>query len=147
MNEMRFEEKEDWLGAKMKYEFEPIGFIRCGIKNIEDAPNQYFHSDIEGYIDLKEKFVDGILGIENEEKILVIYVFHMEADYELIVQRRIDDRECGVFLSRSPRRPCPIGISILKVLGVSGNRIYVKNLDMIDGTPVLDIKPCIEGYE
>ena len=121
-------------------QFKPIGIVCCQLKELKDAPFHWKISEVEGKIKIFEEFKDGIKGIERFSHIAVIFLFHKSKGYQLIQIPR-DGRKRGVFATGSPLRPNPIGLSILKLVKVENNILHVKWLDMIDGTPILDIKP------
>jgi tRNA-Thr(GGU) m(6)t(6)A37 methyltransferase TsaA len=124
----------------MVSEFKPIGIVRCELKELKEVPFYWKDSEVEGEIEVFEEFKDGLKGIGRFPHLAVIFLFHKSKGYQLIQLAR-DGEIRGVFATGSPFRPNPIGLSILKVLKVEDNILYVKWLDMIDGTPVLDIKP------
>jgi tRNA-Thr(GGU) m(6)t(6)A37 methyltransferase TsaA len=107
-------------------------------------------SDVEGILEIDPQFSDGLQDIQPGQRVVVLFYFHKSSQFrkELLVQNPPHkDRSFGVFSICSPRRPNPIGLSIVQVLSVDQNRIEVKGIDMLDGTPILDIKPHIEGKE
>lgn len=89
---------------------------------------------------INEEFVDGLEKIEESENIVVIFLFHLSEDYNLIGERRYGGKR-GVFASRSPKRPNPIGVTTVKLLSRDGNTLEVEGLDAVDGSPILDLKP------
>ena len=118
----------------------PIGYVSTEAENV---PNFYTVSDIEGRLIIDDQYLSGLLEIEAGQEILVLFQFHKSPPFtgdRLRVTPPHRDRPRGVFTTRSPVRPNPIGISKLKVTGRENNIIHVGNLDMLDGTPVLDIK-------
>ena len=122
----------------------PIGHIRTSETNI---PRHWSASEAVGEIIIKEEFAAGLRDIKPGDKILVIFHFHKSPGFtdECLYQKPPHkDREMGVFSTCSPIRPNPIGVSVVEVLETKANRIRVKGIDMIDGTPVLDIKPWNE---
>ena len=124
-----------------KIEFKPVGFVKIDVSTV---PRHWTISDVEGIIVIDEMYTEGLKDIEIDENIIVIFHFHKSKEFDLhhLVQTPPHRNErIGVFSTCSPIRPNPIGMSVLKVLGIEGNIIYIKGLDMIDGTPVLDIKP------
>ncbi|MFP4268896.1 MAG: tRNA (N6-threonylcarbamoyladenosine(37)-N6)-methyltransferase TrmO [Spirochaetaceae bacterium] len=128
--------KEDYPG-----EFTPIGYVAT---EAESVPRFYSISDITGRLVIRREVMDGLSDIAAGEPILVIFLFHNSPPFtedHLRVTPPHREQERGVFSTRSPVRPNPIGLSELEVLDVEENIIYVKGLDMIDGTPILDIKP------
>jgi tRNA-Thr(GGU) m(6)t(6)A37 methyltransferase TsaA len=129
--------KED----NMTIEMEPIGFVSTDAKEI---PRSWTVSDVEGALVINESYLEGLRDIQPGQRIYVIFHFHKSPNFTLRfmrVKRPIDEQELGVFSTHSPFRPNPIGLSLLEVLGIDGNVIRVKGLDMLDGTPILDIKP------
>lgn len=128
----------------MKIEFDPIGFVRT---DAEKVPRHWTVSDMEGTIVVDDEYVPGLRDIRPGQRIVVIFHFHKSPPFtrEYLIQTPSHlNREMGVFSICSPVRPNAIGMSVLEVIAVEGNLIGVKGLDMIDGTPVLDIKPFAE---
>jgi tRNA (adenine37-N6)-methyltransferase len=118
----------------------PVGYVST---DAEDVPNFYTVSDIEGRLVIDEQYLPGLLEIEAGMEILVVFQFHKSppfTDERLRVTPPHHDKPRGVFATRSPVRPNPIGISVLTVTKRDGSIIHVSNLDMLDGTPILDIK-------
>ncbi len=118
----------------------PIGYVST---DAEDVPNFYTISDIEGRLIIGKQYLPGLLEIEAGQEILVVFQFHKSPPFteeRLRVTPPRQDKPRGVFTTRSPVRPNPIGISVLTVTKRDGSNIYVKGLDMLDGTPILDIK-------
>ena len=128
----------------MKICYEPIGILHCEVKTRDRIPKFYTISDIKGWIEIYGPFVEGLMGIEEYDKILVLFHFHLSNRYTLIQNRREHGELRGVFSLRSPFRPNPIGLSILKLNKIKGNLLYVDNVAMLDSTPILDIKPYIK---
>ncbi len=131
----------------MKIEFVPIGFVKTEERNI---PRHWTVSDAEGKIIIDEKYTEGLKDIRQGQQIIVIFHFHKSPDFDsgyLVQKPPHKDRAMGVFSTCSPVRPNPVGFSILEVTGIKANIISVKGIDMIDSTPVLDIKPVVENVE
>ncbi len=119
----------------------PIGYAYTDSKEI---PRHWSVSDVEGTIEINKKFLSGLRNIETGQKIIVLFHFHKSpafADSNLIQKPPHKNREMGVFSICSPMRPNPIGLSIVDVVGIHENNIHVKGIDMLNGTPVIDIKP------
>ncbi len=128
----------------MSIELKPIGFVRTDAKEI---PRHWSISDVEGTLVIDEKYLEGLKDIEPGQRIVVIFNFHRSPEFTSRFLRQTPPhrgKEMGVFSICSPIRPNPIGMSILEVLEVEGTTIHVKRLDMLEGTPILDIKPYIE---
>ncbi len=128
----------------MKIEYSPIGYVRSPFKEPSGVPIQTkAGSDIEGEIEVLEEFVDGLSDLEGFSHIIVLTHLHAHSGYKLKVTPFLDDVERGVFSTRAPKRPNPIGIHLVRLISVEGNILKILDIDMIDGTPVLDIKPYI----
>lgn len=128
----------------MKIELTPIGFVKTEAKSI---PRHWTVSDVEGKIIINEKYKEGIRDIKAGQRIIVLFYFHQSPPFtpDILKQKpKHSDESKGVFSICSPVRPNPIGMSVVEVLGIEGSIIHIKGLDMIDGTPVLDIKPYVE---
>ncbi len=129
-----------------EYIFEPIGYIRTEAKEV---PRHWSISEVEGEIVLNPELQVGLTGLQAGDKIVVIFCFHKSPPFSLenLLQKPPhQDSPKGVFSLCSPLRPNPIGFSILKIMAIEENIIKVKGLDILDGTPVLDIKPFKEIY-
>ena len=97
---------------------------------------------VAGTIEISPDFIEGLKDLDGFSHIILIYHFHLSKEYTLSVKPFMDDKLRGVFATRAPRRPNPIGISVVKLIKVEPrNLLYTENLDIIDGTPLLDIKP------
>jgi len=128
----------------VKIELTPIGIIRT---DVEKIPRHWTVSDAEGSIVIDEQYKEGLRDIKAGQRIIVLFYFHQSPRFtpDLLVQKpRHRNEQFGVFSICSPVRPNPIGMSVVEVLGINGCIIHIKGLDMIDGTPVLDIKPMTE---
>ena len=126
----------------MKIEFKPIGYVRSPLTDTGKAPRHHTVSDVEGIIEVEPQLAQGLFRIEERSHLAVIFHFHKSTGPVPMHQSPpTGTGEKGVFSTCSPRRPNPIGMDIVELLRVEGNKLHVKNIDMIDGTPVLDIKP------
>ena len=127
----------------MSIEMKPIGYVST---DVEEVPRSYSVSDVEGSLVIDELYLEGLRDIEPGQRIYVIFHFHLSPKFTsqfMRIKPPIRTKKVGVFSTHSPFRPNPIGLSLLEVLGVDGNVIRVKGLDMVDRTPILDIKPEI----
>ncbi len=123
----------------------PIGIVRTAV---EKVPRHWSVSEAEGTIIVGEEYVRGLKDIRAGQRIVVLFYFHESPPFTpgFLVQTPPHRNEpLGVFSICSPVRPNPLGMSIVEVLGIEGGVITIKGLDMRDGTPVLDIKPEVEG--
>ena len=101
--------------------------------------------DAEGVIEIDSRFEAGLQDIEGFSHLYVLWFFHHVDDYDLVAYPPADDRPHGVFATRSPRRPSPIGLTVVQLLRRDGALLHVRGVDMLDGTPVLDIKPYLSS--
>ena len=124
-------------------ELKPIGIIHSPHKNMEVAPYQGYKSEEISQIEVFEEFQEGLKDIEGFSHIIVIFWFHKSEGFHLLVKTPWDDVLHGLFATRSPHRPCPLGLTVAELIGRQNNVLEVKGLDAIDGTPLLDIKPYI----
>ena len=125
----------------------PIGYVNCKQKDRYEAPRQATHAkNAKGFIQLKKyhNFEQAVRDLEGFERIWLIYYFHINDGWKpLISPPRFHEKKVGVFSSRSPFRPNPIGLSCVKLDRVDNLKIYISELDLLDGTPIIDIKPYI----
>ena len=101
--------------------------------------------ETDGVIEVKPEFEPGLKDIEGFSHLYVIWVFDRVDGYDLVAYPPSDDKPHGVFATRSPRRPSPIGLSVVELLRREGAKLWVRGVDMLDGTPVLDIKPYLSN--
>lgn len=125
----------------MDITFTPIGVVHCELTDPETAPKYYTESRIKGTIEVFPAYARGIANLEEYTRIVVLFHFHRSTGYDLMQKRRGAGELRGVFSLCSPDRPNGIGMSVLRLLKVEGAVLHVDNVDMLDGTPVLDIKP------
>ena len=135
------------MKKRRSLELKPIGIIRSPYKDKDQVPNQGYRSKKISRIELFKEFEEGLQDIEGFSHIVVIYWFHRSRGYHLSVKTPWDDIPHGLFATRSPHRPCPLGLTVAQLVAREGNVLKVKGLDAIDGTPVLDIKPYISSID
>jgi len=134
------------MNRKIKYV--PIGIINTPFRSIEDMPIQSAGAKgISGTIELKNNFVKGLHDLEGFSHIMLLYHFHMVKKFELSVIPFMDNKPHGIFATRSPVRPNPIGISIVRLMRIDKNILHILDVDILDGTPLLDIKPFITSFD
>lgn len=121
--------------------YEPIGVMHCPVKAPKEAPNFFTISNIRGEIEIFDPYREGLNGLDEHERIVVIFHFHLSQGYELMQKRQGTGPLKGVFSLCSPNRPNGIGMSVLKLEKIENGTLYVAQVDMVDGTPILDIKP------
>jgi len=128
--------------------YRPIGVIRTPFQDIEDMPIQAVAAKgFTATVELKPEFAAGLKDLAGFSHILLIYHFHLSKGYSLELVPFLDDKLRGVFSTRAPRRPNPIGISVVRLLKIEGSVLHIEGVDMIDGTPVLDIKPYVPDLD
>ena len=128
--------------------YKPIGVIRTPFSSPEGTPIQPAAAQgIVGRVELDPGVVDGLKDLEGFSHVILIYHFHEAKTASLRAKPYMDSVERGVFATRSPARPNAIGISVLRLLGIEGNVLCVENVDIVDGTPLLDIKPYVPQFD
>jgi len=127
---------------------QPIGTIHTPYLTPEDMPVQPAGAgDTQAMILLRPGYQAGLADLDGFSHIYLIYEFHLSSGYSLVVRPFLDDKTHGVFATRAPRRPNPLGLSIVRLLSIEANRLTVAGADIVDGTPLLDIKPYIEAFD
>jgi len=122
----------------------PIGLIHSPFKDTGGTPIQpHYAKGVRGTVEIEPKFAEGLRDLDGFERIWLIYWFHRSRSYELMVVPYRDTVPRGLFATRAPSRPNGIGLSSVKLLEVSGNRLIVEDIDILDETPLLDIKPYV----
>lgn len=128
--------------------YKPIGIIRSPFNECEGMPIQPVGAcGIKGEIHLDKEYQDGLDDIEEFSHVILIYHLHLCCGFSLKVKPFMDDKKHGIFATRAPKRPNPIGLSVVRLDKVVNNVIYIENVDIVDGTPLLDIKPYIPQIE
>jgi len=126
--------------------FKPIGFIESPYKESSEIPKGLgVKHDAEGILRMLPEFEPGLLDVEGFSHLFVIWAFDRTTGFDLTACPPSDDRPHGVFATRSPRRPNPIGLTVVQLLGRDHERLQVRGVDMLDGTPILDIKPYLSS--
>jgi tRNA (adenine37-N6)-methyltransferase len=124
----------------------PIGFIRSPHQETSDVPKGLgAKHTAEGRLEVLPEFADGLFDIEGFSHLYVLWVFDRAGGFELIGTPPCDDRPHGIFASRAPSRPNPLGLTVVELVGREGNVLHLRGIDMLDGTPVLDIKPYLSN--
>lgn len=125
---------------------EPIGFVRSPYSDTQDIPMGLgAKHETEGILELRPEFEPGLADIEGFSHLYVIWAFDRSEGFELFGKPPTDDRPHGVFATRSPRRPNPVGLTVVELLGREGPSLRVRGIDMLEGTPILDIKPYLSN--
>ena len=131
----------------MKFELKPIGVIHTPYRDKKEIPCQGYKSDKTGEVEVFSEFEEALKDLEGFSHIHLIYWFHEIAGYEPLVKPFLDEQRHGLFATRHYNRPNPIGISIVELIERAGNILRVRQVDMLDGTPLLDIKPYVPQFD
>jgi tRNA-Thr(GGU) m(6)t(6)A37 methyltransferase TsaA len=134
----------------MKREFtvKPIGVIHTPFREPADPPIQgAFEPDQEGTVEVFDRYADGLADVDGFSHLILLYMFHKAKPPALLVKPYLVDELKGVFATRSPRRPNGIGLTIVRLLGREGNVLRVAGADMLEGTPLIDIKPYVPDFD
>lgn len=128
--------------AEIKYK--PIGIIHSPFKQIKGTPIQPTGAKgIEGKIEIAQEYVKGLKDLEGFSHIILIYHFHLAKSCSLEVTPFLDNKSHGVFATRAPKRPNPIGLSVVRLKKIQGSTLFIEDIDIVDGTPLLDLKPFV----
>jgi tRNA-Thr(GGU) m(6)t(6)A37 methyltransferase TsaA len=128
--------------------YSPIGIIHSPFRESRGTPIQPGSGkDIEGTVEVYEEFAEGLKDLDGFSHIILIYHLHLVEGYRLQVIPYMDDRERGIFATRGPGRPNPIGISVVRLVTIDKNLLTIRDLDIVDGTPLLDLKPHVSGFD
>lgn len=124
----------------------PIGIIRSSFADTSQIPKgPGARHDDEGVLEINSELERGLDDIEGFSHLFVLWVFDRVDGFDLVARPPSDDRPHGVFATRSPRRPNPIGLTVVQLLRRDGPRLHVRGVDMLDGTPIVDIKPYLSS--
>jgi tRNA (adenine37-N6)-methyltransferase len=126
--------------------FRPIGFARTPYQDTKQIPKGFgAKHDAEGVFEIAPEFEAGLKDIDGFSHLFVIWLFDRSEGFELVGTPPIADKPHGVFATRSPRRPNPIGLTVVELLRRDGGKLHVRGVDMLDATPILDIKPYLSN--
>ena len=125
----------------------PIGVIHSPFTEKKQTPIQPTRSQAIGQVEVYSEFAGGLLDLEGLSHIILLYVFHQSHGFTLRVKPFLDDQEHGLFATRYPARPNPIGLSIVRLLARQENILEIEGVDVLDGTPLLDIKPYVPDFD
>ena len=124
----------------------PVGFVRSPYSETKQIPKGLgARHEAEGTLEILPEFEPGLADIEGFSHLFVLWEFDRSTDFDLVASPPCDDRSHGVFATRSPRRPNPIGLTVVQLLRRDGRALHVRGVDMLDGTPILDIKPYLSS--
>jgi len=129
-------------------EFHPIGKIYSPFRDLEDMPIQPAGAaNVRGTVKLHREYLAGLRDLEGFSHLILLYHFHKSCGYDLEVVPFLDSKSRGLFATRAPRRPNPIGFSVVRLERIEGSVLHILNVDILDGTPLLDIKPYVPEFD
>jgi tRNA-Thr(GGU) m(6)t(6)A37 methyltransferase TsaA len=128
--------------------YTPIGIIHSPFEEPKGTPIQPTGAGgVEGWVEVFPEYADGLKDLDGFSHIILIYHFHLARSPSLIVKPFMDDQAHGIFAIRAPSRPNPIGISVVRLVGIEDNVLHIQDVDIVDGTPLLDIKPYVPDFD
>ena len=128
--------------------YRPIGIIRSKYKDREGTPVQTTGArGVGGTVEILPECAEGLKDLDGFSHIILIYHFHLSKGYSLIVEPFLDNTPRGVFSTRAPKRPNAIGISVVRLVKIEGFTLYIEDVDIVDSTPLLDIKPYVPEFD
>jgi tRNA-Thr(GGU) m(6)t(6)A37 methyltransferase TsaA len=132
----------------MRIEYRPIGHVHSPHQTASGTPIQPSRAKgVEGTVEIEEEYAEGLSDLDGFSHIILICHCHKASGYKLKVVPYLDTQLRGLFATRSPSRPNPIGLSVVRLLEVDGRRLRIEGVDLLDGTPVLDIKPYVRDFD
>ena len=128
--------------------YKPIGIIHTPFTDTEGMPIQPSGAKgVAGTVEIMPEYTDGLRDLEGFSHIILIYHFHLSRGYSLEVKPFLDDTSRGLFATRAPRRPNAIGLSVVRLREIKGSALHIEDVDIVDGTPLLDIKPFVPEFD
>lgn len=132
--------------SEIKYT--PIGIIHTQFSTPEGTPIQpQGATGVEGTVEIFSEYVDGLADLQGFSDIFLIYHFHLAKPFSLRVKPFLDDKPHGLFATRAPSRPNPIGLSVVELTHIDNGTLYIRGIDVVDKTPLLDIKPYVPDFD
>jgi tRNA (adenine37-N6)-methyltransferase len=131
-----------------EFTYKSIGIIRSPFKTLDGMPIQPSGANgVDGTVEVETKYENGLKDLDGFSHIILIYHFHKSEGFSLQIVPFLDDKPRGLFATRAPKRPNPIGFSVVRLKEVRGNILEIENVDILDGTPLLDIKPFVPDFD
>lgn len=127
--------------------YKSIGVVHSPFKEPKNVPIQAASKATVGTLEIYPEYTEGLQDVEGFSHLILLYHFHLVKGCSLLVKPFLDDTLHGVFATRSPARPNKIGLSVVRLTGIKNNILQIQNVDIIDGTPVLDIKPFVPDFD
>ena len=131
----------------MKHELTTVGTVHCNLQWHFDAPRQPGLAENQATIEIDPAYTQALTGLQDFSRIWVVFIFHQASEKLMIRPPRLATGSVGAFASRSPHRPNRIGLSCVRLTEIKGTSLVIENHDLIDGTPVLDLKPYLSLYD
>ncbi len=129
-------------------QYKPIGVIHSPFLQRRAMPIQSAYADgAVGTVELQPQYVDGLKDMEGFSHLILLYHFHLSEGYQLQVRPFLDEETRGVFATRAPNRPNAIGLSVVRLERVEGTTLHILDVDVVDGTPLLDVKPYVPHFD
>jgi len=129
-------------------QYHPIGIIHTPHKSTEGTPIQAAGAKgVAGRIEIFPEYTAGLDDLAGFSHIFILYHFHLSKKFSLKVKPFLDDQKRGLFATRAPSRPNPIGLSVVRLAGITGSNLQIQDVDVVDGTPLLDVKPYIPEFD
>jgi len=126
----------------------PVGIIHTPFKETHGMPIQPSGAvGVRGMVELFPEYAEGLKDLEGFSHVYLLYAFHEAEGFSLTVTPFLDSQPRGLFATRAPKRPNPIGLSVVRLLRIEGSRLHIENVDMLDGTPLIDIKPYVPEFD
>ena len=128
---------------------QPIGVVHSSYTEPKGTPIQgvFDEKAMQAWVELEDKYVEGLKDLEGFSHAILLYHFHLSTTEKMVGRPYLEEHEHGVFAMRSPHRPNHIGLSTVRIQKIEGNRLYFTEVDVLDGTPVLDIKPYVKQFD
>jgi len=132
----------------IKIEYTPIGIIHTPYKTPAGTPIQPTGAGgVEAKVEVFSEYADGLTDLKGFSHIILLYLFHLSKEFKLKVKPFLDDQLRGLFATRAPARPNPLGMSVVRLVRIDDTVLYIKDIDVVDQTPLLDIKPYIPAFD
>jgi len=133
---------------KTPFTYTPIGTIHSQYQDLSGMPIQPNGArGVRGTVEIFPEYRDGLHDLDGFSRIILVFAFHKSTGYTLVVKPFLDDTPRGVFATRAPKRPNAIGLSIVRLTGMHGYTLDIEDMDILDGTPLLDIKPYVPTFD
>ena len=134
--------------AMSKIKYTPIGMIHTPFKTPEGTPIQpQGAAGISATVEVFSEYVDGLADLQGFSHIILIYHFHLAKPFSLQVKPFLDNKPHGLFATRAPSRPNPIGLSVVELIRIDKGKLHIRDIDVVDNTPLLDIKPYVSDFD